>query len=190
MGIAPAVQKRRAEALRDLLVRLRDETYMRVREFRRDQSEEAEPAPADDIDQARSTSDVETHAALIERAEDRLRLLDQALARLDNGTYGICGECGEEIPLERMKALPFAAFCVDCQEKLNRTRRWGAGGTIQPYDRQWSPPEEMEEPVGREYRLELPEEASTIHYDEPFGPEEPTEEAPRRRRGRPRKERK
>lgn len=190
MGIAPAVHKHRNEALRDLLVRLRDETYMRVKEFRRDQNEEAEPTPADDIDQARSTSDVETHAALIERAEDRLRLLDQALARLDNGTYGICAECGEEIPLERLKALPFAVYCVDCQEKLNRTRRWGAGGMIPPYDRQWSPPEDMEESDSREYRLELPEESPTIHYDEPFGPEEPSEEAPRRRRGRPRKERK
>jgi len=187
MGIAPVIRKR-TETLRELLIHLRDETYTRVREFRRDQSEEAEPAPADTLDQARSTADVETHASLIERAEDRLRLLDLALGRLDRGTYGICAECGEEIPLERMKALPFAAFCVDCQEKLNRVRRWGAGGTIQPYDRQWSQPEEMEEPGERAYRLELPEENSPIRYGEPFGPEEPsTGEAPRRRRGRPRK---
>ncbi len=190
MGVAPVIGKR-TETLRALLIRLRDETYTRVREFRRDQNAEAEPTPADEIDLARSAADVETHASLIERAEDRLRLIDQALSRLERGTYGICAECGEDIPVERMKILPFAAFCVDCQEGRNRGRRWGAGGTIAPYDREWSPPEEMEEPGGRDYRLALPEESSTIHYDEPFGPEEaPEGEAPRRRRGRPRKVRK
>jgi RNA polymerase-binding transcription factor len=180
----------RREALRQMLTRLRDETYEKVRDFRRDQQDEAQPPPADEMDAARSTADVETHASLIARAEERLRFIDAAIARAERGRYGICAECGDEIAIERLAAVPFAVYCVDCQGKRNRGRRWGEGTMIEPYDRQWTPPEEMEEPSGREYRHTGPEDEVAIHYDSPFGPEsgeagEPP--APKRRRGRPRK---
>lgn len=178
----------RREALRQMLSRLRDETYEKVRDFRRDQQDDAQPAPADEMDLARSSADVETHASLIERAEERLRFIDAAIARAERGRYGVCAECGEEIAIERLTALPFALYCVDCQAKRNRTRRWGEGTMIPPYDRQWTVPEEMEEPSERGDRYSTgPEEEVAVHYDSPFGPE--TGEAPvaKRRRGRPRK---
>lgn len=178
----------RPAALYQILARLRDETYERIREFRLDQRDEAQPAPADEMDVARSSADVETHASLIARAEERLRFIDQALARVEQGRYGICAECGEEIPLERLTAVPFAVLCVDCQRKTNRSRRWGEGATIRPYDHQWSIPEEMEEPGERTYRSTGPEDDVAIHLGEPFGPEEGGEAPPaKRKRGRPRK---
>lgn len=61
------------EILRNMLVRLRDETYGRVKELRGDQEQESEPPPVDEIDLARATSDVETHAGLIAREEEKLR---------------------------------------------------------------------------------------------------------------------
>jgi DnaK suppressor protein len=193
MGIAPETHNsnRRLTALREILSRLRDETYEKITEFRRDQGQETPSSPGDEMDQARSATDVETHASLIERAEDRLRLIDEALARVDNGSYGICAECGEDIPLERLKALPFALFCVDCQEKRGKGRgRWGAGGMIEPYGERWTPPADMEQHDADEYRMRNPEEAATVNEDEPFGPDEGSGEpggAPKRRRGRPRK---
>lgn len=146
-------------------------------------------SPGDEMDVARSTSDVETHASLIERAEDRLRLIDQALSRVDNGTYGTCAECGEDIPLERLKALPFALLCVDCQEKRGRSRgRWGAGGTIEPYNQTWTPPADMEAEDRKQPNSYGVMEPADTHTDDPFGPiDEPTGEEPKRRRGRPRK---
>jgi DnaK suppressor protein len=151
------------ELLREMLLRLQDETYQRVREFRRDQEQESESGPADEMDSARATAEVETHAGLIARAEEKLKFLDEALARLDAGKYGRCLGCRELIPLERLKALPFAAYCVDCQDKRNRARRgWGEGTMIPPYDHQWTVPEEMEEPAEREYRTIAPEEQLTI----------------------------
>ena len=48
---------------------------------------------------------------------DNLQRIDEALRKLDEGTYGICEDCGEEISGERLKILPFAIYCTDCQER-------------------------------------------------------------------------
>jgi len=188
MGLAMSTNSNRLGTLRDILARLRDETFQKIAIFRRDQGEEVMTSPGDEMDVARSTSDVETHASLIERAEDRLRLIDQALARVDNGTYGTCAECGEDIPVERLKALPFALLCVDCQGKRGRSRgRWGAGGTIEPYSQNWTPPADMEAEDRKPNSYGVLEAGET-HAEDPFGPiDEPTGEEPKRRRGRPRK---
>jgi len=174
-----------------MLLRLRDETYEKVREFRRDQEQEAEPAPADEMDLARSSADVEMHAGLIARQEEKLRFVDEAVSRLDAGKYGTCPACDGPIALERLIALPFAAYCVDCQHKRNRARRdWGEGTTIAPYDHQWTLPEEMEEPPERGYRSTAPEEEGSIRFERPFGREEPEAAAPARpKRGAGRKKR-
>src|SRR5205823_9423660 len=115
----------RRKSLQALLSRLRDETYEGIARYRQDQSQEKESSPGDEMDIARASAAVDTHANLIDRAENRLRLIDEALARVDNGTYGICADCGDEIGLERLKVLPFAVRCVDCESK--RSRGEGAG---------------------------------------------------------------
>jgi DnaK suppressor protein len=43
--------------------------------------------------------------------------IEQALARIEDGTYGKCESCGGAINLERLKALPYARLCIDCKEK-------------------------------------------------------------------------
>lgn len=53
---------------------------------------------------------------------DQLEQIKQALQRLDDGTYGLCSECGELIPLERLDILPYAALCVRCQSQ--QEHRW------------------------------------------------------------------
>ena len=138
----------RDDKLRAMLISLRDETYGRVRELRKEQGEDAELEPGDEMDQARATGDVETHASLIARAEEGLRYIDEALGRAEKGYYGICAGCSEEIPIERLRALPFAIYCVDCQQRRRAVAHgWTDGGTIQPYDQRWTLPEEMEQPA-------------------------------------------
>jgi RNA polymerase-binding transcription factor DksA len=78
------------ELLREMLIRLQDETYQRVKDLRRDQQQESESGPADELDSARTTAEIETHAGLIARAEEKLKFLDEALTRLDAGKYGRC----------------------------------------------------------------------------------------------------
>jgi DnaK suppressor protein len=47
---------------------------------------------------------------------ETLYKINEALARLEDGTYGYCFECGEEIAQQRLRALPFALRCKDCEE--------------------------------------------------------------------------
>ncbi|GAB6182307.1 TraR/DksA family transcriptional regulator [Thermodesulfovibrio hydrogeniphilus] len=64
-----------------------------------------------DISEDISLKQLSTH-------RDILKKIEEALRKLDEGTYGLCEMCGEEIPEERLKILPFAIYCRDCQEKI------------------------------------------------------------------------
>ncbi|MDF2559319.1 MAG: molecular chaperone DnaK [Microbacterium sp.] len=55
---------------------------------------------------------------LADAAASELRQVDDALARVDAGTYGVCANCGKAIPEARLQARPFAEYCVTCAEKL------------------------------------------------------------------------
>lgn len=61
--------------------------------------------------------------ALREHATQQLALVEAALARLDEGTFGTCIECGRPIAPERLEALPWAAHCIDCKTRIDRARR-------------------------------------------------------------------
>lgn len=50
---------------------------------------------------------------------DRVTAIEDALQRMDQGTYGICQRCGRQIPLTRLRAMPFSAYCIDCQELVD-----------------------------------------------------------------------
>jgi DnaK suppressor protein len=54
--------------------------------------------------------------ALIQMKSETLNKINEALRRLDEGTYGNCFECGDEIAHARLRALPFAVRCKDCEE--------------------------------------------------------------------------
>jgi len=70
---------------------------------------------------------VETDRALELRTRDRARKLiakiDQALARVENGSYGFCEETGEPIALKRLEARPIATLSIDAQERHERMER-------------------------------------------------------------------
>jgi DnaK suppressor protein len=61
--------------------------------------------------------------ALRDRAQQHLALVDAALRRLDEGSFGNCVRCGTPIPPERLEALPWAAHCIDCQTIVDRGQR-------------------------------------------------------------------
>jgi DnaK suppressor protein len=60
--------------------------------------------------------------ALRDRSDQQLVLVDEALARLDAGTFGTCVRCGLPIAPERLEALPWAARCIECQRLAPRDR--------------------------------------------------------------------
>ena len=61
--------------------------------------------------------------ALRDRAQQHLELVDAALQRLDDGSFGTCLRCGQPIPTERLEALPWAAHCIACQSAIDKGRR-------------------------------------------------------------------
>jgi len=54
---------------------------------------------------------------LREREEKLLRKIEDALGRIEGGTYGICEECGEEIEVKRLAARPVTTLCIDCKSR-------------------------------------------------------------------------
>lgn len=54
---------------------------------------------------------------LIHNEQDELRQIDGALARLADGSFGVCGSCGKKIPFQRLAALPYARLCIECQRQ-------------------------------------------------------------------------
>ena len=73
--------------------------------------------PADD---ATSTYDRELDATLEGNEERVIQAIDAALDRIEAGTYGICGNCGEQIAPERLEAVPWTTQCIDCKRKEER----------------------------------------------------------------------
>lgn len=55
-----------------------------------------------------------------ENERTKLRLVEEALAKIDEGIYGVCERCEEAIPVKRLDLLPFTRYCVQCQSELER----------------------------------------------------------------------
>lgn len=71
---------------------------------------------SEDGENAQELAEFETKASIEGELEDSLRDVDDALAKIDEGTYGVCEDCGREIPTDRLEALPQARLCISCQE--------------------------------------------------------------------------
>ena len=78
---------------------------------------------ADTIDR----SSVETERNFTLRLRDRERKLikkiDEALARLENGSFGVCEVCDNEISINRLKARPIATLCIECKEEQEKQEK-------------------------------------------------------------------
>src|SRR5512135_1342019 len=60
--------------------------------------------------------------ALLDNENALLAEVQQALARIENGTYGMCTNCGQPIPEKRLEALPWASLCVTCEQERGTER--------------------------------------------------------------------
>jgi DnaK suppressor protein len=62
-----------------------------------------------------------------------LKQIKEALQRIESKEYGICDECGSAIRFERLKAMPFAQLCINCQQDSERREKERQGGGRGPY---------------------------------------------------------
>ncbi len=93
-----------------------DEVKHKMRDVRADatQSGGRRPTDVNGMPEADIHGDIEF--ALLQMKAETLTKINAALERLEEGTYGYCYECGEEIAEKRLRALPFAERCRDCEE--------------------------------------------------------------------------
>jgi RNA polymerase-binding protein DksA len=73
---------------------------------------------------------VDVNLAEIDRDLQELRLIDAAMFRMGDGSYGHCDACGAPIDTERLKVAPFASRCFDCQSSFERTHFQNIGHTL------------------------------------------------------------
>src|SRR5574344_2924266 len=69
----------------------------------------------DDLDYADFVSDSFKEGMIANHQLDELNQIEDALKKINDGTYGICDMCGVNIPIGRLKAKPFAKFCTECR---------------------------------------------------------------------------
>lgn len=80
---------------------------------------------ADEMDRIQAAVARELAAENLNRRAHGLREIEDALYRMKNGEYGICTNCGERIGARRLRAIPWAALCLACQEIVDRSARNG-----------------------------------------------------------------
>lgn len=83
---------------------------------------------ADALDEVRLAADRELMIHTLDRESHRLRQVRAALARIEDGSYGYCLGCGDPIPAKRLDAVPWAAYCVRCQEAVDAQQTAEAPG--------------------------------------------------------------
>ena len=79
--------------------------------------------PQDPADAGTNLAESDRAEAILAAAKARRVLVTEALRRLDDGSYGLCVDCGNGVPEGRLEAKPEAARCVTCQAKRDRLRR-------------------------------------------------------------------
>ncbi len=83
---------------------------------------------SDDLDRSQAASERDFAVGGIQRDESQLRMVLDALDRIKDGSYGICASCDGEIRLKRLLALPWAAYCIGCQEEADQqSKKFGYG---------------------------------------------------------------
>src|SRR4051812_32554376 len=118
------IDPERVDALRHMLLERREQVQREIdsllQERRNTQAELREDSVPDAGDMALQDANGDQQLGILEVRNSIRQQLDEALQQLDQGTYGICEDCGQPINAQRLKAVPFARRCVACQEKAEQ----------------------------------------------------------------------
>lgn len=109
------------DEMKAILLKMKEETLQEINKTLKSGSDITSGEPSGDIyDQASSERDRELGLLLGDRDREKLRTIDEALLKIEEGEYGICEECEEDIPLGRLKVVPFAHYCVKCKADIEK----------------------------------------------------------------------
>ena len=106
----------RYDALRERLQNQRAEIVNMYKQDVRAGQESADDGTEDIVDRANNAYNRELMFSLSDVERQTLLQIENALTRMEDGGYGRCANCGQQINLLRLEAVPWARFCIDCQE--------------------------------------------------------------------------
>lgn len=110
------MRRRDLNSFRKLLTRRLEELLMEA-EKTKNTVKATEESPSDPIDQASNQLERDFLLRLRDRESKLILKIKEALERIENGTFGVCEECGEEISLKRLRARPMATLCIHCKHE-------------------------------------------------------------------------
>jgi DnaK suppressor protein len=121
------LKKKQVEELRNLLLQERERVLSHLQKLTASQEIlEANANMGDTADVAHIEISQNNISKIGLREAKLLKKIDEALARFDSKEYGICQNCGEPIPFERLRVRPVATLCIECKnEEELRERRYG-----------------------------------------------------------------
>ena len=120
--------KKELEYFRQLILKIKDKILEEIKHISEDTLKKSQKDAAGDIsgytyhmaDVASDTYDREFSLGLVSNEREALYELDDAIKKIDEGTFGICEECKSLITKTRLKAVPYARLCLKCQEKKEK----------------------------------------------------------------------
>ncbi len=104
------------ELIKDDLIRKKNELEQRLAKTQKHISHADGPPNPDFAEQATERQNDDVIYGLDDSARTEIAQIKKAIERIDSGKYGICLKCGEQIPFERLKAVPFTSNCKDCAD--------------------------------------------------------------------------
>lgn len=114
-----STEMKNTAAIRDQLLARQRELTARSARLRADQRRDVDPLSTDAPDRATQRENDEVIDSLGGAVASELKAIDQAIARLDAGRYGLCTSCGREIGAKRLQAVPYADQCQSCAAQAN-----------------------------------------------------------------------
>jgi DnaK suppressor protein len=112
------------KTIKDMLLKKREDLVLEIARRSKASTESAAQDIGDILDSVSEERTRELDLILTDREKRKLAQIDDAIERIEENSYGLCEECGVKIPKARLKVLPFATYCVECQEKNEREEKY------------------------------------------------------------------
>ncbi len=111
-------KRRDFENIRKLLLQKKSILMAADQNISEEIKKEIENRHGDDVDVAESAYEQEMAYLFKSRGQGELKLINEALRKIEKGEYGVCAECDDKISKMRLAAMPYSIFCVECQEEM------------------------------------------------------------------------
>ena len=113
--------KEELEYFKQKLLDRKEQILKNIKEAKDEINQLKNSEASDEADFATITSDASIEELISEKQQKELEEIDYALKKIEEGTYGICEMCEEEISIERLKVKPQARYCIVCREIVEKS---------------------------------------------------------------------